>query len=204
MHDSDPLGVEMPVLKVILVGDSGVGKTSLIAAFIRGAPDSHCSPTVTPAYVCHEVTRRDDVTVCLQIWDTAGQERFHSISALFYREADVAVVCYEAGSPVSIDGVPAWVKRVQNQVPDCDLVFVATKSDLLTEDRLPSIDHDAKRALGGFQPKGYFVTSAISGKGIEQMFLHVAELKAVRIEPIQNQAISVSLPPKPAEDGGCC
>jgi small GTP-binding protein len=203
MHDSDPSGVNTPVLKVILVGNSGVGKTSLIGTFIRGAPDLNTNPTVTPAYSCHELTRNDGVTVCLQLWDTAGQERFHSISALFYREADVAVVCFEAGSQESLESVPDWVKRVKNQVPDCMIVFAGTKSDLRTEDQLVDVENEVKGALDVFQPKGYFLTSAISGKGIDCMLQHIADLRTVNIEHRPNQSVAENVP-VPRADEDCC
>jgi small GTP-binding protein len=195
--------VTAPVLKVILVGSSGVGKTSLIAAFIRKASDQTVTPTITPAYSCHQLTRSDGVTVCLQVWDTAGQERFHSISALFYREADVAVVCFEAGSQSGIESVPAWVKRVKNQVPDCQLVFAGTKADLLTESQLANSKIAAKGALNMFQPKGYFTTSAVSGMGIDSMFQQIADLATFAVDHPEGQHIEEIAPANSREDE-CC
>jgi small GTP-binding protein len=178
------LCVGSPVLKAIVVGNSGVGKTCLIGAFVRRPFDPISSPTVTPAYACQDVIRRDGLSLCLQVWDTAGQDRHHSISALFYREADVALVCYEAGSHHSMQSVGGWVKRVRGQVPNCSFIFVATKADLLPKTELAAVLADARGALAAFQPKAYVITSAMTGEGIEQLFREVAEQYIPRIQRI--------------------
>jgi small GTP-binding protein len=174
--------VDMPVLKTIIVGSSCVGKTCLIQSFTQKQFNSQSPPTVTPAYACHELTRHDGVIVCLQVWDTAGQERYHSVSQLFYREADVAIICFEAGIQRSMESVPAWVKRVRAEVPECELVFVATKADLLPKEDLPSVLSDAKGTFGMFQPKAIFVTSSISREGIDELFAEIAELHKSKVE----------------------
>jgi small GTP-binding protein len=173
--------IDTPVLKAILVGNSGVGKTCLIGAFVRRPFDPGSSPTVTPAYACQDVTRGDGLAVCIQVWDTAGQDRYHSVSALFYREADVALICFEAGSQHSLRAVPAWVKKVRAQVPECDLIFVATKGDLLPKDAAAAVLAEARGALAAFQPRAYVITSAITGDGVERLFREVAEQHKPRL-----------------------
>jgi small GTP-binding protein len=169
------LRIDAPVLKVIVVGSSGIGKTCLIGAFVNHQFDPGTSPTVTPAYACQELMRTDGLPVCLQVWDTAGQDRYHNVSALFYREADVALICYEAGSHYSLETVPSWVKKVRNQVPDCELIFVGTKADLLSKGECATVLAEARGTLASFQPKAYVLTSAITGDGVEQLFREVAE-----------------------------
>jgi small GTP-binding protein len=183
----DFLPIEAPVLKAILVGSSGVGKTCLIGAFVKHPFDHNTSPTVTPAYACQEVMRSDGLTVCLQVWDTAGQDRYHSVSALFYREADVALICYEAGSHHSLESIPGWVKKVRNQVPDCEIFVVATKADLLPKDEFASVLAEARGSLSAFQPRAYVLTSALTGDGVERLFRDVAEQYKPRLLQIRNE-----------------
>jgi small GTP-binding protein len=194
---------EKPRLKIILVGASGVGKTCLISSFFKKPFDPSVMSTVSPAYLLQEVTRRDGMSLCLQIWDTAGQERYHAVSQLFFREADVAFVCYEAGNEDSMEAVPDWVARVRKEVPDCIFVFVATKSDLLPPDAQAKVTVDAEKMFGSYQPKGYYLTSALNGDGVEQLFSDAAELfipkqKAKR----QPRDVQEAAPTKGT--GGCC
>jgi small GTP-binding protein len=150
-------------------------------SFVSNTPDPNPVPTVSPAYAFRELTRSDGVSVCLQLWDTAGQERFHSISSLFYRESDVAVVCFEAGSQASLKSVPGWVKRVRNEVPDCAVIFVGTKSDLLSFNQAVDVEATARGVLDVFQPKGCFVISAVTGIGIDRVFQTIVDLKTNKI-----------------------
>jgi small GTP-binding protein len=167
---------EKPRLKIILVGDSGVGKTSLIASFLKKPYDPTVISTVSPAYIFRDLTRPDGLTICLQIWDTAGQERYRSVSQLFYRDADVAFACFEAGSDDSLETVSEWITHVRKEVPDCRFLFVGTKSDLLpvgtADDALASAQH----ALGGHDPRSFHITSSVTGHGVDALFLAAAEL----------------------------
>jgi Ras-related protein Rab-24 len=104
------------------------------------------------------------------------------VSQLFYREADVAIICFEAGSQRSMESVPGWVKRVRAEVPECELVFVATKADLLPKEDLPGVLSDAKGTFGMFQPKAIFVTSSVSREGIDELFAEIAELHKSKVE----------------------
>jgi small GTP-binding protein len=127
----------------------------------------------------HEIRRPDGVQICLQIWDTAGQERYHSVSQLFYRDADVAFVCWEAGNDESLESVVDWVAKVRCEVPDCMFVFVATKCDLLDDQHCQLLRATAQKMFASYQPKGIHLTSAITRQGVEELFRSAAELYGV-------------------------
>jgi small GTP-binding protein len=194
---------EKPRLKVILVGGTGVGKTSLISSFLKKPFDASVISTVSPAYTFRDVTRHDGLTLCLQIWDTAGQERYRSVSQLFYRDADVALVCYEAGSDESLETIPEWITQVRKEVPDCMFIFVGTKSDLLPPGGSKEALEAAQRTLSAYQPKGYHITSSVTGDGVEGVFLAAGELytKNQRIKAQDQEKIE---PRTAAGGGGCC
>jgi small GTP-binding protein len=192
---------DKPRLKIILVGPSNVGKTSLIASFFDKPFDASPLPTVSPAYMFREVTRSDGVPVCLQIWDTAGQERYHSVSQLFFREANVAFVCFEAGNQGCMDMVPEWVMKVKKEVPSCEFIFVATKSDLLSEGQAIEVKETAERVFSHFQPRGCFITSALKKDGIDDLFQTAAEI----FDPRHGETKAVKIPETAEEDSaGCC
>jgi small GTP-binding protein len=178
---------EKPRLKVILVGHSGVGKTCLIASYLKKPFDGRGLATVSPAYMFQDVTRRDGLIVTLQIWDTAGQERYHSVSQMFYRDADVALVCFEAGKQDSIDSIPSWLEKVKKEVLVCNFIFVGTKGDDLPEDEQATAVASWEKELAGLAPKGVHLTSARTRTGVEDVFRAAAELYTPR-QPLSRVA----------------
>jgi len=201
MNNSGLPKTQRPTLKIILVGSSGVGKTCLISSYFKQSFDFQSIPTVAPAYSCSDVKRGDGATISLQIWDTAGQERYHSVSKLFFRDSDVAFICFEAGDSVSTQEVPNWVRRVKEEVPSCSLFFVITKSDLHTKDEIFDIKETATRDFAEYQPKGIFVTSALSKEGVNDLFIAAADLYQIKSAPSH----PMNKPSEKAKDkGGCC
>jgi small GTP-binding protein len=151
-------------VKLILVGASAVGKTSLVGAFFRQRLEGDAVPTVSPAFSNATIDVDADTTVNLQIWDTAGQEQYQSISQMFYREAHIAFICYDGDAAAS---VARWVARVREHAPDARLYLVTTKADLLADDA-PAMREGADRAalLGA----RHFVTSARTGRNVMELF----------------------------------
>lgn len=191
-----------PTMKAILVGSSGVGKTCLISAYLKQSFDEQKTSTVAPSYSFIDVKNSSGVNVRLQIWDTAGQERYHSVSQLFFRDSDIAFVCYEAGDEVSFGAVPGWVRRVRDEVPACDLFFVITKSDLKTKEVVDETLNNSQQQFAQFEPKGYFVTSAKSNEGVQDVFNAAIELykpkNASNIPPADTSK------KEPPAKKGCC
>jgi small GTP-binding protein len=171
---------EKPRLKIILVGHSGVGKTCLIASYLKKPFDGQGLATVSPAYMFQDMTRRDGLVVTLQIWDTAGQERYHSVSQMFYRDANVAFVCFEAGKQEAIESIGYWIEKVKKEVPDCDFIFVGTKGDELPEEEQASTVASWEKEFAGLAPRSVHLTSAKTRKGVDDVFKAAAELYAPR------------------------
>jgi small GTP-binding protein len=193
--------LDKPRLKLILVGHSGVGKTCLIASFLKKPFDPKGLATVSPAYMFQDMPRRDGLIVTLQIWDTAGQERYHSVSEMFYRDANVAFVCFETGSSESLDSVPDWVNKVKKEVPECDFIFVGTKADLIPVEEHSRLLAAAQHQLAELQPKGVHLTSAMNREGVEDVFKGAAELYVPRQ---QLTKLRKQPEPKPAAGAGDC
>jgi small GTP-binding protein len=162
-----------PSVKIILVGSSGVGKTCLGAAYLKGTFDRTTSPTVAPAYSCRTVKRSNGSVVVLQIWDTAGQERYSSISQLFFRDSDVALVCFDPNDQPSVTGVREWVQRILDEVPDCRLFGVLTKADRI--EKPEAALEQCRAVLGDLGFEQFFITSALARQGVEAPFTAAAE-----------------------------
>jgi small GTP-binding protein len=187
-------------LKVILVGSTGVGKTSLVSCYFNNPFDAQSLPTVAPASCAATVRLDDNLQVELQIWDTAGQERFQSISKMFYRDANVALVCFDSSTITSID---TWVQAVREEVVDCVIFLVATKVDLLNDDETASCLKLLNEKQEELSAKMALSTSAVTSLGVKEVFTEVA--KCVEQIYVANQpSFDLGGDVQPKSSAGCC
>ncbi|KAK4585376.1 hypothetical protein RGQ29_022867 [Quercus rubra] len=103
------------LLKVIVLGDSGVGKTSLMNQYVHMKFNPHYKATIGADFVTKEL-RIDDKQVTLQIWDTAGQERFQSLGAAFYRGAECCVLVFDVNAHKSFEAMNTWREEFLKQI----------------------------------------------------------------------------------------
>ncbi|XP_048596843.1 ras-related protein RABG3a isoform X1 [Brassica napus] len=117
------------LLKVIVLGDSGVGKTSLMNQYVHNKFSLQYKATIGADFVTKELQIGDKL-VTLQIWDTAGQERFQSLGAAFYRGADCCALVYDLNVSKSFDSLDNWHEEFLKQVPS--LILLYSKQDDLS------------------------------------------------------------------------
>jgi len=165
------------LLKVIILGDSGVGKTSLMNQFVNDKFSKQYKATIGADFLTKEILI-DDKLVTMQIWDTAGQERFQSLGVAFYRGADSCILVYDITDSKSFESLDLWrdefiaqaAPRNQKEFP---FVVLGNKSDLAKTKRQVA---DAK-ARSWTKAKGdipFFETSAKDNINVEQAFQMVA------------------------------
>lgn len=126
--------VRKPLLKIIILGDSGVGKTSLINQYVNRKFTLSYRRTVGADFATKDVFV-DDKVVTLQIWDTVGQERFQSIGVPFYRGADCVILVYDVTSLESLESLKLWKDEFVIQGAPSDLenfpfIVLGNKIDL--------------------------------------------------------------------------
>ncbi|KAH6659577.1 putative ras-like GTP-binding protein [Truncatella angustata] len=123
--------------KIVVLGSQGVGKTSLVTRYCKGAFNpAQTTSTVGASFLTKRVVDSDtDTVVRLQIWDTAGQERFRSISRLYYRGANACILCYSITDAQSFAEMGLWLTELRrNLPPDVVLHVVGTKADIVARD----------------------------------------------------------------------
>ena len=116
-------------LKILLIGDSQVGKTSLLLKYTEHVfPEEHIA-TIGVEYKDKFIVK-DNYNIRLQIWDTAGQERFHSITKNIYRNANGVLFVYDITNQESFNNIKNWIKDLQNVGNDIKGVIIGNKIDL--------------------------------------------------------------------------
>lgn len=117
--------------KVVILGNSGVGKSSIALRACHGRFNEEHQVTIGGAFLNHTVHLKNGVTVHLNIWDTAGQERFRSMGPLYYRDALGAIIVYDSNNVESFDSLPFWVNEIKSKGErKCRIIIVANKKDL--------------------------------------------------------------------------
>ncbi|CAN1258232.1 Ras-related protein RABF1 [Linum perenne] len=154
--------------KLVLLGDSGVGKSCIVLRFVRGQFDPTSKVTIGASFLSQTLALEDSTTVKFEIWDTAGQERYAALAPLYYRGAAVAVIVYDITSPESFKKAQYWVKELQKHgSPDIVLALVGNKADLHENREVPTqdgIDYAEKNGM-------FFIeASAKTSDNISQLF----------------------------------
>ncbi|XP_028820796.1 ras-related protein Rab-26 [Denticeps clupeoides] len=190
--------------KVMLVGDSGVGKTCLLVRFKDGAFLAGSFISTVGIDFRNKVLNIDAVKVKLQIWDTAGQERFRSVTHAYYRDADALLLLYDVTNKASFDNIQAWLTEVHEFAQkEVVLMLLGNKADV-------SHERVVKREEGEKLAKEYGVpfmeTSAKSGLNVELAFTAVAkELKhRVMKEPNEPKFQLQEYVNREMKGAGCC
>ncbi|KAH7331415.1 hypothetical protein KP509_20G031900 [Ceratopteris richardii] len=167
------------LLKIIILGDSGVGKTSLMNQYVNKKFSTQYKATIGADFLTKEV-QVDDKLVTMQIWDTAGQERFQSLGVAFYRGADCCVLVYDVNVAKSFENLTNWRDEFLIQASPSDpenfpFMVLGNKIDI---DGGNSRVVSEKKAKNWCVSKGdipYFETSAKEDRNVEVAFQRIAK-----------------------------
>ncbi|KAJ2142797.1 Vacuolar protein sorting-associated protein 21 [Coemansia sp. RSA 564] len=178
-------------VKVVLLGEAAVGKSSLVLRFVNDDFVENKEPTIGAAFMTQKV-RLEDSVLKLDIWDTAGQERFHSLAPMYYRNADAAVVVYDVTRASSLDKAKSWIKELQRHAsPNIVIALVGNKLDLVDSEEEADetelgrqVQTETARAYAQEMNLLFIETSAKTGTGVVETFTEIA--KKLDLEQIAN------------------
>ena len=160
--------------KVVVIGDSNVGKSCLTGRAVNDKFDTQYSPTIGFEFLtlCVKIDNR---IVKLQIWDTCGQEIYRSLIKSFYRNASLAMIVYSIDSKKSFNNINEWIKDIRmNCIPDVRIVLIGNKKDL--EDKRQVSYEEAKRFKDENQLFYFEETSAKTGVNVKNVFCECARI----------------------------
>ena len=160
--------------KVVLLGESGVGKTSIVSKYVSGTFSQFTMVSTGSSFVTKNMEIDKNNKIKFQIWDTAGEEKYRSLAKIFYKSAAAAVLVYDITVKSSFKGIKEyWAKEIKNNSPeDIIIAIAANKSDKYEEQQVPNQEgKDLARELNAI----FQNTSAKLGSGIENLFKLIGE-----------------------------
>jgi len=194
------------LFKLLLIGDSGVGKSCLL---LRFADDTYTESYISTIGVDFKIRtiELDGKTVKLQIWDTAGQERFRTITSSYYRGAHGIIVVYDVTDQESFANVKTWLGEIDRYAAEnVNKLLVGNKADLVQK---KVVEFSVAKEFADSLSIPFLETSAKNSTNVEEAFLTMARQIKLRVGnagPKTSQKADVKLQGKPVENkqGGCC
>ncbi|KAK5165944.1 Vacuolar protein sorting-associated protein 21 [Saxophila tyrrhenica] len=194
MTDSTTASAPKPSssVKLVLLGEAAVGKSSLVLRFVNNDFQPNKEPTIGAAFLTQKC-QLPSRTIKFEIWDTAGQERFASLAPMYYRNAQSALVVYDITKPSSLVKAKHWVAELQRQAsPGIVIALVGNKLDLCDDDspeddaqdgeNVDGHEEEAVRKVSTAEAKAYadeesllfYETSAKTGHNVSEVFTAIA------------------------------
>jgi len=197
------------LFKLLLIGDSGVGKSCLLLRFADHTYTESYISTIGVDFKIRTIDL-DGKTIKLQIWDTAGQERFRTITSSYYRGAHGIIVVYDVTDSDSFNNVKQWLSEIDRYSGEnVNKLLVGNKCDLVNK---KAVDYETAKAFADNKEIPFLETSAKAATNVEKAFLTMAaEIKNTLAtqQPIatnQQDTNKIGLSSKPIKEDstGCC
>ncbi|MGY5875232.1 MAG: Rab family GTPase [Candidatus Thorarchaeota archaeon] len=159
------------IYKTVLVGEGGVGKTSIAVRYTEDRFDQQMKMTIGVNFATKKV-QFDDIEMTLMIWDLGGQPRFQDVIVDYYRGSRIAIAVYDVNRTFTLHRLSNWIDKIRDSVLNCPIVLVGNKMDERTNGHGMTLE-DAQEFASQYNGK-VFEVSAKSGVGMEGLFQDVA------------------------------
>ncbi|KAM7381580.1 hypothetical protein PAMA_012425 [Pampus argenteus] len=158
--------------KLVLLGESAVGKSSLVLRFVKGQFHEYQESTIGAAFLTQTLCL-NDTTVKFEIWDTAGQERYHSLAPMYYRGAQAAIVVYDITNTDTFARAKNWVKELQRQAsPNIVIALAGNKADIANK---RAVELQEAQTYADDNSLLFMETSAKTSMNVNEIFMAIAK-----------------------------
>eukprot|EP00931_Biecheleriopsis_adriatica_P003046 TRINITY_DN1042_c0_g1_i1.p1 TRINITY_DN1042_c0_g1~~TRINITY_DN1042_c0_g1_i1.p1 ORF type:complete len:234 (+),score=45.31 TRINITY_DN1042_c0_g1_i1:63-704(+) len=201
------------LFKVVLIGDSGVGKSNLLSRFTRDEFNLESKSTIGVEFATKSITTNGKV-IKAQIWDTAGQERYRAITSAYYRGAVGALLVYDISKRVTFENLERWLQELRDHAnPNIVIMLVGNKGDLR---HLRAVGQDEALAFAEKHGLACMETSALEAVNVENAFMRLlseiytmmSSRQITENDSFRNQqsanTVQVEAVQAPPQRGGCC
>lgn len=184
--------------KVVLIGSSAVGKTSIVLRFSKGTFSSGQESTIGAAFISRDITTERG-SVSLHVWDTAGQERYRSLVPKYSQGASAVIIVFDVSDPETFEAAKQWLQDARNMHSGKVIWYlVANKIDLK-----PQVDLEKAKEYARQENVNYIETSAKNDIGVNELFIQIAS--QIPQLPPQPDSIDLNETKKSEKkDSGCC
>ena len=195
-------------IKMVVLGDFATGKTSLLTRVITGKFDAYQQATIGAAFSSINQDSKYGTPLKYMIWDTAGQERYRALTSLYFRNADVIIICFDVSSPESFNNIKDWINLIESECKRKDslIVLVANKNDLEWRVKKEDLDEFVKK-----EGLKYYITSALQNEGTTELMQGIttaceARWRSEMIAFLEdnNDTVVISNRNLLSEEEGCC
>ena len=161
-------------IKICLLGDTSVGKTSIASRFCKNSFNENYINTIGGAYQQQNLVLSNGAKMKLHIWDTSGQDRFRSMTNLYYRDAQAAILTYDVTNPQSLESLTYWLNELNDKVDQENMLLclAGNKSDVDSSER--KVPTSKGKEFAETHNMLFFETSAKTGEGIKDLFVTIA------------------------------
>jgi Ras-related protein Rab-11A len=161
------------LFKIVLIGDSGVGKSNLLSRYTKNEFNLDTKSTIGVEFATKTINIGNDIIKC-QIWDTAGQERFRAITSAYYRGALGAILVYDITKLSSFNNIERWLKELKDHADQKlqNIVLVGNKKDL---EHIRAIPTTSAYQFAQKNNMIFFETSALNALNVELVFQKIIE-----------------------------
>ena len=181
------------LFKYIIVGDSCVGKSSILGRYTEDRYDDQNTGATIGVEFGTKIVNINDKYIKLQIWDTAGQERFRSIIRMYYRGSIGILLCYDSTNRESFNSIKNWICEIQNLIITKNkIILVATKTDDIINNQISKHEGAQLAEENGFL---FIETSAKTGKNIEKCFTDLTReiVQFLDISDLQTMVMTIPI-----------
>ena len=162
------------VYKVLLLGDSTVGKTCFLLRYCdKSFQDAHLS-TIGLDYRLRTMTLKNNKTIKLQIWDTAGQDRFRAITKNYYKGANGIILIYDVTNSQTFENVKNWITQIKEEASKNVVIYLAANKIDVADDLKVITPEEGQKMADEYQMP-FFETSAKEGININEIFEDIVE-----------------------------